>query len=120
MVDRTRARRRSSSCTARKYIFSSRPGRRHPGDAHLVRGTAVEPSHLTLGVIFRLSGRSRWVSTEVSRSNHCTQPLPLAAQADPRLYELLALLDALRDGRARERSFAKSEIVKRIRERPNA
>ena len=52
------------------------------------------------------------------------QPLyatvPLAAQADPRLYELLALLDALRDGRARERSFAKSEIVKRIRERPNA
>ena len=46
------------------------------------------------------------------------QPLyvtvPLAAQADPYLYELLALLDALRDGRARERSFAESEIVKRL------
>ena len=52
------------------------------------------------------------------------QPLhvtvPLAAQADPRLYELLALLDALRDGRARERSLAETEIVQRIRERPNA
>ena len=46
--------------------------------------------------------------------------VPLAARADPRLYELLALLDALRDGRARERSLAENEIVKRLRERPHA
>ena len=43
--------------------------------------------------------------------------VPLAAQADPRLHELLALLDALRDGRARERSLAEREIMKRVRER---
>ena len=46
--------------------------------------------------------------------------VPLAAQADSRLYELLALVDALRDGRARERSLAEREIVRRIRERTNA
>ena len=46
--------------------------------------------------------------------------VPLAARADPGLYELLALLDALRDGRARERSLAEREIVKRVRERSHA
>ena len=45
--------------------------------------------------------------------------VPLAAQADPRLHELLALLDALRDGRARERSLAEREIMKRVREHPH-
>ena len=33
--------------------------------------------------------------------------LPLAARADNKLYELLALFDALRAGQAREREFAK-------------
>lgn len=46
--------------------------------------------------------------------------VPMAARADPRLYELLALLDALREGRARERSRAEREIVKRVREHPHA
>ena len=49
------------------------------------------------------------------------QPLhktvPLAAQADQRFYELLALVDALRDGRARERHLAEREIGSRVRER---
>ena len=45
--------------------------------------------------------------------------VPLAARADPVLYELLALLDALRDGRARERKLAERELVKRVRERPH-
>ncbi|MFZ0303748.1 MAG: hypothetical protein WAL75_13750 [Terracidiphilus sp.] len=39
---------------------------------------------------------------------------PRAALADSRLYELLALVDALRDGRARERVLAGSELTKRI------
>jgi hypothetical protein len=39
---------------------------------------------------------------------------PRAALADPKLYELLALVDALRDGRARERVMAGSELAKRI------
>jgi len=40
---------------------------------------------------------------------------PLAAQKDQNLYELLALLDAIRGGRAREASIAAKEIKDRLR-----
>ena len=37
-----------------------------------------------------------------------------AAKKDPKLYDLLALVDALRSGRARERSLASKEINSRL------
>jgi hypothetical protein len=40
--------------------------------------------------------------------------VPQAALEDARLYELLALVDALRDGRARERDLAGRELKKRL------
>jgi hypothetical protein len=40
---------------------------------------------------------------------------PEAALRDPVLYELLALVDALRDGRARERKLAEEMMVSRLR-----
>lgn len=40
--------------------------------------------------------------------------LPLAAQGDPKLYELLALFDALRMGQARERELARKMLEERI------
>ena len=40
---------------------------------------------------------------------------PKAARKDPVLHELLALLDALRDGRARERQLAEKELSARLR-----
>lgn len=40
---------------------------------------------------------------------------PMAALRDPVLYEFLALADALRDGRARERKLAERDLVKRLR-----
>ena len=40
--------------------------------------------------------------------------VPAAAARDAALYELLALVDAIRDGRARERSLAAKEIEKRL------
>ena len=40
--------------------------------------------------------------------------VPKAATVDLKLYELLALVDAIRDGRARERNLAVSEISKRL------
>jgi hypothetical protein len=43
--------------------------------------------------------------------------VPAAARRDPRLYELLALVDAIRDGRAREREIAIRELTARIDER---
>lgn len=41
--------------------------------------------------------------------------VPKAAKKDPVLYELLTLVDALRGGKAREKDFAKKEIVKRLK-----
>jgi hypothetical protein len=40
--------------------------------------------------------------------------VPQATARDPRLYELLALLDAIREGRAREREIAIHELTERI------
>lgn len=40
--------------------------------------------------------------------------VPAAALRDPKLYELLALVDAIREGRAREREIAIHELTARI------
>ncbi len=40
--------------------------------------------------------------------------VPAAAMSDPKLYELLALVDAIREGRAREREIAIRELTIRI------
>jgi hypothetical protein len=40
---------------------------------------------------------------------------PTAARKDPALYELLALIDAVRDGRVRERQLAEKELSARLR-----
>ena len=49
---------------------------------------------------------------------------PAAALRDPIFYEMLALIDALRDGRARERKLAEKELIERVRrqlhERPES
>jgi hypothetical protein len=42
--------------------------------------------------------------------------VPKAATRDPVLYQLLALVDALRDGGARERRIAERELSSRLRE----
>lgn len=41
--------------------------------------------------------------------------VPLAAAKDPMLYELLALIDGLRDGRSRERQIAERELGTRLK-----
>jgi hypothetical protein len=43
-----------------------------------------------------------------------------AAKLDPQLYDLLALVDALRLGRARERKIAEQELKKRLIEANHA
>lgn len=40
---------------------------------------------------------------------------PGAARADPQLYELLVLVDAIRGGRARERALAIKELKRRLK-----
>src|SRR5271169_3512217 len=41
--------------------------------------------------------------------------VPHAALRDPALYELLALVDAIRDGRARERNLAERDLMHRLK-----
>jgi len=41
--------------------------------------------------------------------------VPKAAFNDPKLYELLCLIDALRVGRVREQKIAAQELIKRLK-----
>ncbi len=59
-----------------------------------------------------------WPDPEGTVQGASVEPLyrsvPGAARRDPALYDLLALVDALRIGRARERSLAEKEIAQRL------
>jgi len=59
-----------------------------------------------------------WPYAEGKVRGYALAPLyrsvPEAALRDPALYELLALVDAIRDGRARERSLARQAIEQRL------
>jgi DNA-binding Lrp family transcriptional regulator len=59
-----------------------------------------------------------WPDPEGKVQGAAVQPLygsvPGAARRDPALYDLLALVDAIRIGRARERSLAEKEITHRL------
>ena len=59
-----------------------------------------------------------WPHAEGTARGFLLEPLypsvPEAASRDPGLYELLALVDAVRDGRARERALAIKELKARL------
>lgn len=59
-----------------------------------------------------------WPAPEGKVRGYAFSPLypsvPKAAAQDPALYELLALVDAIRDGRARERELAIKELTSRL------
>lgn len=59
-----------------------------------------------------------WPSTEGKTRGYSFTPLyktvPRAALRDPYLYEVLALIDAIRDGRSRERQLAEQELKARL------
>jgi hypothetical protein len=61
-----------------------------------------------------------WPFAEGSTRGYSFAPLyktvPQAALRDPFLYEMLALIDAIRDGRARERQMAVKEVQLRLQE----
>jgi DNA-binding Lrp family transcriptional regulator len=60
-----------------------------------------------------------WPCAEGKDRGVSLQPLyksaPQAALRDPGLYEYLALVDAIRDGRSRERKIAERELSQRLR-----
>lgn len=59
-----------------------------------------------------------WPHAEGAVRGYSLSPLyrtvPEAAMRDPALYELLALVDAIREGRARERNLAAKELALRL------
>lgn len=59
-----------------------------------------------------------WPDPEGTVRGYALGPLhkeaPKAAKRDPKLYELLALVDAIRIGRSRERKLAEAELRKRL------
>jgi len=61
-----------------------------------------------------------WPYEEGKKRGIAFEPLyktaPVAALRDPAFYEYLVLVDALRDGRARERRTAGAELCRRLRE----
>ena len=97
-----------------KYSFPARRGEPTRG---------IPTAHGAPPVSERLAATSElppvWPAPEGKVRGITFEPLhktaPLAAAKDPTLYELLALIDALRDGRARERQIAERELGVRLR-----
>jgi hypothetical protein len=100
---------------ALKYICPVEPGA-------LVRGmpTAHSAPPLSKQIVSGEEDAYVWPDGGGDVRGQAIEPLypsaPGAARKDPALYELLALVDAIRVGRVREQRIAIDEIKKRVRE----
>lgn len=97
-----------------QYVFPVEPG-------GIVRGMPTAHSAPPLSTMIpEQEERYVWPNEQGEVRGQAITPLyptvPEAARRDPKLYELLALLDALRVGRAREVRLARDELKKRISE----
>ncbi len=96
-----------------KYVYPVQPG-------PISRGmpTAHSAPPLDKRIVSDETDRYVWPFGEGKSRGQAIVPLyesaPVAAAKDPELYELLALVDALRVGRARERAIALAELEHRI------
>lgn len=94
-----------------KYVFPAQPG-------SVVRGIPTAHSAKPLSELIMSEEMYVWPSPVGNTRGQAVSPLyPNVIQAirhDPELYEMLALLDAVRVGRAREQKIAIEELRKRI------
>lgn len=94
-----------------KYVFPQQPGA-------MVRGVPTAHSAPPLNTVFQSQEQYVWPSGTGNVRGQSVLPLyPSVVQAvkhDTKLYELLALVDAIRVGRAREKELAIQELKKRI------
>lgn len=94
------------------YVFPQRPG-------GMVRGLPTAHAAPPLSAKFLSDEPYVWPSAKGTSKGQSITPLyPGAVEAsleDPALYELLALADALRVGRTRERAEAGKELAKRLK-----
>lgn len=94
-----------------RYVFPIKPGA-------VVRGVPTSHSAKPLKDNIQSSEAYVWPYGKGSIRGHSILPLypsvPEAALKDEKLYELLALADALRVGRAREKELAIKQLKKRL------
>lgn len=96
-----------------KYVFPARPG-------PISRGmpTAHSAAPLAGRIVSGEGDMYVWPSDAGKARGQAIEPLyrsvPLAAGRDRALYELLALVDAVRAGRAREQAMAVQELERRL------
>jgi hypothetical protein len=93
------------------YAFPQKPGA-------MVRGIATAHSAPPLADLVESTENYVWPSAKGTLRGHGIAPLyssvPEAALKDPKLHELLALTDALRVGKVREKALAMEELKKRF------
>jgi hypothetical protein len=93
------------------FVFPQKPG-------PVVRGMPTAHSTRPLNTMFLSEELYVWPYAKGTVRGHSIIPLyssiPEAAEQDDKLYEMLALTDSLRMGRARERDLAVMELKKRI------
>lgn len=87
----------------------------------ITRGMPTAHAAQPLSDMFKVRGEIGavvWPDPEGAARGEGISPLyesaPKAARRDAQLYEVLALVDALRGGRARERELASAELRKRL------
>lgn len=95
-----------------KYVYPVRPG-------GIVKGIATAHSAPPLSQLISSEKESYvWPDADGNFSGQAIEALypgvPKASKQDQRLYELLALVDAIRVGKAREQNLAVDELQKRI------
>jgi len=94
-----------------KYVFPQQPGA-------LVRGIPTAHSAKPLADLIQSNEPYVWPSADGTVRGQAIEPLyPTVVQAvnnDPLLYEMLALVDAIRVGKTREVSLAVEELRKRL------
>jgi len=93
------------------YVFPQQPG-------SIVRGILTAHSAEPLNKIIQSSEKFVWPYARGLDRGQSIEPLYRtvveASLKDKNLYEMLALVDAIRVGRAREKEIAKKELEKRI------
>lgn len=93
------------------YVFPQQPGA-------LVRGIPTAHSAPPLDKLIQSNELYVWPSAKGNARGQAIEPLystvVIAIEKDNKLYELLALVDALRVGRVREKQLAMEELKKRL------
>nr|WP_294922704.1 hypothetical protein [uncultured Flavobacterium sp.] len=94
-----------------KYVFPQKPG-------PMVRGIKTSHSSIPLSEIILSNEIFVWPHFEGNSKGFAVEPLhpnvPKACLNDPKLYELLSLIDAIRLGNNREFNIAINELKQRI------